>query len=86
MNERVYPCEFCDTLLEQEERFVTLTLSRGGKLYVFEGVPARVCPNCGHRYYDGPMITRLERLIRDNALPDAEPIEAYRVHFTTTGD
>ncbi len=85
MTERNYPCEFCDTTLEQEEKAVTLTLNRGGKVYVFEGVPARVCPNCGHRYYNGPMITRLERLIREDTLPGAEPIEAYKALYTAVG-
>jgi YgiT-type zinc finger domain-containing protein len=85
MTERTYPCEFCDTHLGQEEKLVTLTLSRGGKLYVFEGVPARVCPNCGHRYYNGPMITRLERLIREDRLPGAQQIEAYKVPYVEAG-
>jgi len=85
MPERTYPCEFCDTQLEQEEKLVTLTLIRGGKIYVFEGVPAQVCPNCGHRYYDGPMITRLEKLIRENALQGAEPMVAFKVPYAGVG-
>ena len=83
MAKRNYPCELCYITLEQEEKPVTLTLTREGKVYLFEGVPARVCPNCGHRYYNGPMITHLERLIRENALQGAEPIEAYKIPFTT---
>jgi YgiT-type zinc finger domain-containing protein len=86
MTGRDYPCEFCDTTLAQEERLVTLTLNRGGKVYVFEGAPARVCPNCGHRWYhNGLMITRLERLIREDTLPGAEPIEAYKVPYRAAG-
>jgi YgiT-type zinc finger domain-containing protein len=81
MTEYSYPCEFCDTNLEQQDKLVTLTLIRESKVYVFEGVPARVCPNCGHRYYNGPMITRLEKLIRDHLLEGAEPIEAYKVPY-----
>ncbi len=85
MTERTYPCEFCDTVLEQEEKRVTLTLNRGNKLYVFEDVPARVCPNCGHRYYNGPMITHLEQMIRENTLQGAEPIEAYKIPYAAVG-
>jgi YgiT-type zinc finger domain-containing protein len=81
MAERAYPCEFCDTALEQEEKLVTLTLNRADKLYVFEDVPARVCPNCGHRYYNGPMITHIEHMIRDGVLRDAQPIEAYKIPY-----
>ena len=86
MTERYYPCDFCDTALEQAPKLVNLSLTRGAKLYVFENVPAQVCPNCGHRYYDGPMITRLERLIRENALTGAEPLEAYKVPYVAAGD
>jgi YgiT-type zinc finger domain-containing protein len=85
MTERFYPCEFCDTSLEQQEKRVVLTLNRGGKLYVFEDVPARVCPNCGHRYYNGPMITRLEQMIRENTLQGAQPIEAYKIPYGALG-
>ena len=85
MAKREYPCEFCDTSLEQEEKQVTLTLTRDGRIYIFEGVPARVCPNCGHRYYNGPMITRLERLIREDKLHGAQPIEAYKVPYAKVG-
>jgi YgiT-type zinc finger domain-containing protein len=82
MTDRAYPCEFCDTDLQQQEKLVTLTLNRGGTLYIFDNVPARVCPNCGHRYYNGPMITRLERLIRAGNLSGAEPVAAFRVPYT----
>jgi YgiT-type zinc finger domain-containing protein len=85
MAKRVYPCEFCDTAFEQEEKRVTLTLKRANKLYVFEDVPARVCPNCGHRYYNGPMITRLEQMIRENILEGAQPIEAYKIPYAMLG-
>lgn len=82
MTNRDYPCEFCDTDLPQVERMVTLTLRRNGKLYVFEGVPALVCPNCGHRYFAGPVITQLEQRIRNNALAGAQPIEAYAIPYS----
>ncbi len=81
MNQRDYPCEFCDTDQEQEDKLVTLTMIRDGKVYVFEDVPALVCPNCGHRYYDGPMITDLEKRIREKTLEGAQPIEAYKVPY-----
>ncbi|MBN1284305.1 MAG: type II toxin-antitoxin system MqsA family antitoxin [Anaerolineae bacterium] len=73
MREREYPCEFCDTDQPQERRLVTLTMKRGGRWYIFENVPALVCPNCGHRYYDGPMLLELERMIFE------EPEKAHAV-------
>jgi YgiT-type zinc finger domain-containing protein len=73
MTERAYPCEYCDTELPQEHKLVTLTLKRNGRWFIFENVPARVCPNCGHRYFDGPMMLRLEAMMKE------EPKEGHRV-------
>jgi YgiT-type zinc finger domain-containing protein len=75
MEKRVYPCEFCDTDLPQEKKLVTLTLHRKGRWYIFENVQARVCPNCGHRYFDGPMMLELEKLTQH---PEkGRSVEAY---------
>lgn len=76
MTERPYPCEFCDTELPLVERLVTLTMTREGRWYIFENVPARVCQNCGHRYYNGPLLLSLERMITDQ-IDQARPIEAW---------
>jgi YgiT-type zinc finger domain-containing protein len=76
MSEREYPCEFCDTGHPLEERLVTLTMMRDGCWYIFENVLARVCPNCGHRYYDGPMLLKLERMITEQ-IDQARPVEAW---------
>lgn len=81
MNGREHPCEFCDTELPQDERLVTLTLTYGGRWYIFKDVPAKVCPNCGHRYYDGPMLLRLERLMKEGRPSSARPVEAYTIAF-----
>jgi YgiT-type zinc finger domain-containing protein len=71
-----FPCAFCDTDLPQQEKLVTLTMTRDGRWYIFENVPARVCPNCGHKYFDGPMILRLEQMI-DEKPDEARPVEAW---------
>ena len=82
MTMREYPCEFCDTELPQEEKHVTLTITREGRWYIFENVPARVCPNCGHKYYDGPMMLTLEKLIKDKP-QEARPVEAWAISLPT---
>jgi YgiT-type zinc finger domain-containing protein len=64
MPKRKYPCEFCDTDKPQVERQVTLTMTREGRWYIFEDIPARECPNCGHRYFNGPMLLELEHVIK----------------------
>lgn len=76
MSERKYPCEFCDTEQEQVEKLVTLTMKRNGVWYIFENVPAKICPNCGHRYFDGPMLLKLEKMILDEA-DGLQPVQAW---------
>ena len=76
MSEREFPCEYCDTELSLQTQRVTLTLERDGRWYIFENVPAQVCQNCGHRYYDGPTLLKLERLIEDQA-EELRPVEAW---------
>jgi YgiT-type zinc finger domain-containing protein len=76
MSERKYPCEFCDTERESVEKLVTLTMKRNGRWYIFENVPAKVCSNCGHRYYDGPTLLKLERMILEQA-DSLRPVEAF---------
>jgi len=80
----MYPCEFCDTDQQQEERLVTLTMTRDGRWYIFENVPARVCPNCGHRYYNGPMLLELEQMIEEQP-EQARRVEAWAFSLPGTG-
>jgi len=76
MTDRKYPCEFCDTELPQIARQVTLTMTRDGRWYIFEDVPARECPNCGHRYFRGPLLLELEKMIKNH--PElGRSVEAY---------
>lgn len=75
---RDYPCEYCDTELPQQQKLVRLTLPRDKKLFIFENVTAMVCPNCGHRYFDGELVRRLERMTAD--MPSsASPVEAWSI-------
>jgi YgiT-type zinc finger domain-containing protein len=84
MSEREYPCEFCETDQPLEERLVTLTMTRDGRWYIFENVPARVCPNCGHRYYDGPLLLKLERMMLEQ-VDQARPVEAWVFSLPVAG-
>ncbi len=38
---------------------VTITLERDGLTFVFKGVPAEVCANCGEEYVDQDTTARL---------------------------
>ncbi|NOG51238.1 MAG: YgiT-type zinc finger protein [Chloroflexi bacterium] len=49
-------CEYCDTNESQVLKRVTVTRQRHGQWYIFEDVPALVCPHCGHRYFDAEVL------------------------------
>ena len=76
MNRRAYSCEYCDTDQAQEKKRITVTRNRQGKWYIFENVPAWVCPNCGHRYFDAEVVSQMEKRMKDKPA-DARPIEAW---------
>ncbi len=80
MNQRKYPCEFCDTERLQESKRVTVTRNRQGKWYIFEEVPAWVCLNCGHRYFDAEVASQMEARMKDKPI-DARAVEAWAISF-----
>jgi YgiT-type zinc finger domain-containing protein len=61
MIEKTHLCEFCDSDQPQSKKRVTVTRYRNGQWFIFEDVPAWVCPNCGHRYFDADVIESMER-------------------------
>lgn len=76
MSEKTYPCEFCDTNQPAVKKTVTLTRQRGGQWFIFEDVPAWVCPHCGHRTFDAAVVESMEQ--RMSAKPaDARPVTAW---------
>jgi YgiT-type zinc finger domain-containing protein len=78
MSERDYPCEFCDTERPQGKKRVTVVRQRQGQWYIFEDVPAWVCPNCGHRYFDADVLEAMEARMKERPA-DARPIQAWAV-------
>jgi YgiT-type zinc finger domain-containing protein len=83
MSERSYPCEYCDTEQPQEKKWVTVTRNRNGKWFIFEDVPAWVCPHCGHRYFDAAIVEMMEQRMK-NTPSDARPVEAWALSLTDT--
>jgi len=60
-------CSFCggelkDRLIQHEYRWE-------GELFVFEDVPARVCRQCGERYFDAKVVKAMERAVLDRVEP-----------------
>jgi len=66
-------CSFCDG--ELEERLVQHEYRWEGKLFVFEGVPARVCRQCGEMYFDAQVVKAMERAV----LQQLEPARILQV-------
>lgn len=81
MSKRNHPCEFCETDQPQQCKLVTLTRQRNGQWFIFEDVPAWVCPHCGHRYFDAEVLEAME--IHMKATPaDARPITAWAMSLS----
>ncbi len=75
------PCQFCDTDQPLEMKQITVTRQRGEQWFIFEDVPAWVCPNCGHRYFDAPVLEAME--IRMQSTPeDARPVTAWAMSLS----
>lgn len=81
MNEKTYPCEFCDTDQAQVKKMVTVTRQRGGQWFIFEDVPAWVCPHCGHRYFDADVLETMEKRMTSTPT-DARPITAWAISLS----
>ncbi len=54
-------CEYCNAVLPDEEKLVTVYRHRRGKHFIFERVPARVCQKCGERYFSAKSVSQMER-------------------------
>ena len=81
MSERNYTCEFCDTDEAQEKKLVTVTRQRHGQWFIFENVPAQVCPHCGHRYFDAQVLLDMEERIK-TAPENARSITAWAISLS----
>jgi YgiT-type zinc finger domain-containing protein len=55
------PCSFCGG--ELEERRVQYEYRWEGKLFIFEDVPARVCRQCGEKYFDAKVVKAMEKAV-----------------------
>jgi YgiT-type zinc finger domain-containing protein len=60
-------CSFCGG--ELEERLVQYEYRWEGKLFVFEDVPARVCRQCGERYFDAAAVKAMEAAVLERLEP-----------------
>jgi YgiT-type zinc finger domain-containing protein len=74
-------CEFCDTDQQQGKKLVTVARQRHGQWFIFEEVPASVCPHCGHRYFDAEVLVAMEERMK-TAPDNARPITAWAISLS----
>jgi YgiT-type zinc finger domain-containing protein len=55
-----------ETMIETE---VTYTLEFGGKFYIIEHVPARVCRETGEQFFSPETVERIQALIKGGKKP-----------------
>ena len=55
-----------ETMIETE---VTYTLEQGGKFYIIEHVPARVCRETGEQFFSPETVDRIQDLIKGAKKP-----------------
>ena len=64
---KLVPCEYCDAFLDGKEKLVTVYRHRGASHFIFEHVPARVCPRCGERYFSAKVVREMDRLMQEQS-------------------
>jgi YgiT-type zinc finger domain-containing protein len=69
-----------ETMIETE---VTYTLERGGKFYIIEHVPARVCQETGEQFFSPETVEHIQALIKGGNKP-ARVIETPVFEYTGT--
>lgn len=57
-------CYFCARGILEEKR-VTVDFRWGDKLTIIENVPAKVCNECGERYYAAKVVRQMEQLAKE---------------------
>jgi len=81
MDEQTSPCEFCDSGQALVKKSVTVTRQRGGQWFIFEDVPAWVCPSCGQRVFDAEVVEAMEHRMTSTPT-DARPVTAWAMSLS----
>lgn len=53
-----------------EDTKVTYTLEYGGKFFIVENVPARVCRETGEQYFSPETVEHIQDIIKSSRRPD----------------
>ena len=61
-------CQFCGGVVNKKT--VSLDLWKKEKLYVFKNVPAKVCEQCGEKYFSSKIHGKLTSSLKEKSKPD----------------
>ena len=64
-NTAMETCYFCQRGVV-EAKTVTVDFRWGTELVIIENVPAKVCNECGERYYSAAVVRQMERLAKED--------------------
>jgi YgiT-type zinc finger domain-containing protein len=67
MSKNTDPCDYYEADLDANERLLTVYRHRGSSHFIFEEVPARVCRQCGERYFSARIVRTMDRLMRSRS-------------------
>lgn len=77
MTNRPSPCSVCGAALESKT--ITYTQTIDGKLYIVEGVPAQVCPQCGETFLSPATVDAIQEQIEHGQATETREVPVYRV-------
>lgn len=55
-------CQFCTGNLEDRKTNVDMRVN--GELIIFEDVPAKVCDQCGEKYFSADVYAEIEKMVK----------------------
>jgi YgiT-type zinc finger domain-containing protein len=61
-------CQFCGGTVKKQT--VNLDLWKKEKLYVIKNVPAKVCEQCGEKYFSSKIYGIIDKLLKEKSKPD----------------
>jgi YgiT-type zinc finger domain-containing protein len=61
-------CQVCGGAVK--EQTVNLDLWKKEKLYVIKNVPAKVCEQCGEKYFSSKIYGIIDKLLKEKSKPD----------------
>ena len=76
-------CYFCKKGILEDKR-VTVDFRWGSKLIVIEEVPAKVCNECGEKYYSAEVSRKMEKIATEGKGEKVIEVPLARLHETTS--